>query len=477
MKHYSVCIFCLILFALPGAGCKKFLSVRPDSNANFTPRNTQDFEQILNNSALAAPNFLVADLMSDDIMLSDTLTTYAPSAYYTLAYNWASTVWGPADDDYMYNNSYQMILQMNVVVDNISASDSGTVKRKNIALSQAKINRAYYYFQLVNLYGKGYQLSSAATDLGVPIVLHPGNTLLGSRATVQAVYNQILLDLEDGVNDTDLPNFGIDIIHPGKAAALAMEARVYLFMGNYDQALAKANAALNLRSTILDYNTFRFAYQPIPSYGIYNKPFKLQDETANPEVLFAKFCSDDAFYNKYSTTPFISDSLAALYGSVDLRYVFNFFPGTGIRYTYFLYSHNSMQFEYNIGVPEMMLIKAECLLRNANADVNGALSLLNQLRKCRFSPSDYNPLTGTDASAVLKMVLDERRRELFLHGGMRLFDLKRLNTDSRFKIDIQRISDVTGKVIATLPAGSPLYVLPLAPKVIAGTPAIIQNIR
>lgn len=34
---------------------------------------------------------------------------------------------------------------------------------------EARFLRAYYYFQLVNLYGKAYDPSTATTDPGVPI--------------------------------------------------------------------------------------------------------------------------------------------------------------------------------------------------------------------------------------------------------------------------------------------------------------------
>ncbi|WP_316837192.1 RagB/SusD family nutrient uptake outer membrane protein [Pedobacter nutrimenti] len=482
MKRYFVFLFCLIVVIMLGAGCKKFLDVNPSTNAQVSPRSAKDFEQILNNSALATPNYLVADLMGDDIMLGDALATLDPSAYNTKAYNWDATVWGAADVDFMYDNSYRMILQMNIVVDNIDKADSGTVQRKNIIRAQAKINRAYYYFQLVNLYGNGYQAATAGTDLGVPLVLHAGASMETKRTTVQTVYDQILLDLQDAVNNTDLPDFGVDVIHPGRAAALAMQARAYLYMGNYEKALAAATLALNIKSTLLDYNKFSFVSSYYPSYGINNKPFTLKDQVNNPEVLFARVCTEIAFKNKYSTSPWISDDLAALFGPSDLRFIFNFPPndyGQDVsRLKYFLYNNRStMMFDYNIGVPEMMLIKAECLARQANADVAGALTLLNQLRKYRFTPAKYVPLTGTDATAVLKLVLDERRRELFQHGGIRIFDLKRLNTDSRFKVDLTRVSDVSGKVIATLPAGSPRYLVPFAPMIIANNPSIIQNNR
>ncbi|UYQ95956.1 RagB/SusD family nutrient uptake outer membrane protein [Chitinophaga horti] len=102
---------------------------------------------------------------------------------------------------------------------------------------------------------------------------------------------------------------------------------------------------------------------------------------------------------------------------------------------------------------------------------------MNQLRQKRFKPVDYVSLTYINDADALSAVLLERRRELFLRGGLRTFDLKRLNQESAFARTLQRTSDVTSNVLATLPAGSPRYLLPFEPKMIANNPAIIQNQR
>lgn len=133
-----------------------------------------------------------------------------------------------------------------------------------------------------------------------------------------------------------------------------------------------------------------------------------------------------------------------------------------------------MQFNYSLTVAEMMLIKAECLARKGAGE--SSVALLNQLRQSRFKKADYTPLTVSPGEDALTLVLKERRRELFFHGGLRLFDLKRLNRDPRFKQDLTRVNS-KDSVIATLPALSPRYLMPFTPKVIANNPAIIQNQR
>ncbi|WP_346318083.1 RagB/SusD family nutrient uptake outer membrane protein [Chitinophaga sp. YIM B06452] len=465
-------IFRLILvisLVLLVSSCKKFLNVRPDNTTNINPRTISDFEEILNNSSLATPNYMLADFASDDVYLSDKVMNSGNTAmgYYMNTYAWAPNIWQPADDDAMYNGTYQLILPMNIILDNIENADGGTGEQKAIVKAQACINRAYYYLQLANIYGPDYQSASAGQDLAVPLILHPDATQQPRRNTVKEVYDQILTDLQLAVNTPSLPDFGGDVIHPGKAAAYAMLARTYLLMSDYEKALAAADGALKIKSALLNYE----------STSPY-KPFTLRDQEANPEVLLARVYIDLPYVRQFNEAIYASLSLSDLLGTKDLRFYINFeIRRKENHFRYEQYSDNnmpSMQFNYSLTVAEMMLIKAECLARKGAAE--SSVALLNQLRQSRFKKADYTPLAVSPGKDALTLVLEERRRELFFHGGLRLFDLKRLNRDPRFKQDLRRVNS-KDSVIATLPALSSRYLMPFTPKVIANNPAIIQNQR
>jgi len=352
-------------------------------------------------------------MVIDEITLSnDILATGGNSFFYVNAYLWADIVWTASDDDAMYNDTYKSILQMNIVIDNIAQAKEGTDERKATVNAQTKINRAYYYLQLANLYGNGYQSPNAGQDLALPLVLHANPTMLPQRNTVKEVYGQVLADLDEALKTASLPDFGIDVIHPGKAAAFALLARTYLYMGDYGKALTASDAALNIRNTLLDYRTFSFNSDKWPEMGIRNKPFTLKDQQINPENLFTRVCLDDSFIGNFAGTFNAGGDIEALYGAKDLRFVFSFGPGSGTippRHLYYQNGGQHMQFNYRLGVPEMMLVKAECLARKG--DDAGAVALVY-----RFRDADYTALdtSGTDA---LSLVLDERRRELYMHGG------------------------------------------------------------
>jgi starch-binding outer membrane protein, SusD/RagB family len=452
-KGLPIAVVAALIILLLSTGCKKFLNVRPSTTA-VNPTTVSDFQQMLNTDSLALCSFTIADISSDDVRLTDAMVAGQPGISYTNAWLWASTIWNPGDQDFMYNSTYARILQMNIILSKIDAAQD-SAGQKDIVRAQAQINRAWYYLQLANLYGWDYQATTAASDLAVPLVLSPDANALPSRATVQQVYDQVLQDLLAAVAAPGLPGMGATIVQPGRAAGFGLLATTYLYMGNYQQAEAAADSALAIHNTLWNYNTSYF------------KPNNLLDLSQNPEILLGRLCMDYNFYAIYTGPFYISPTLDSLLGSNDTRFTKNF--NSGGDYT--ISNGQYLIFNYSITTPAVLLIKAECMARRG--DSTDAIGLLNQLRQNRLI--NYTPLAGN--VDVLTEVLNERRRELFYHGGSRLFDLKRLNRDSQFAQTLQRVADDGVTVVATLAPGSPRYLMPFAPIIVANNPNIVQNAR
>src|SRR3954468_11406798 len=102
----------------------------------------------------------------------------------------------------VWANSYHTINAANIVLgklDLLSADD------KTIVEGEAKFFRGVTYYYLVNLFAKPWSAGNAATNAGVPLILQP---VVGydpkrdklPRATVEAVYTQVLTDLNDAVS-------------------------------------------------------------------------------------------------------------------------------------------------------------------------------------------------------------------------------------------------------------------------------------
>jgi hypothetical protein len=108
---------------------------------------------------------------------------------------------------------------------------------------------------------------------------------------------------------------------------------------------------------------------------------------------------------------------------------------------------------------EQYLIKAECEARLGNTE--SALKYLNALLEKRFSHAGFMPITVSDPTELLGIILVERRKEL-LFRGTRLTDLKRLNQDSRFAVTLKR--KLNGAVYE-LPPNDNRYIA-LIPKIV-----------
>lgn len=456
MKRKLIYLTCLLVVATGYFSCKKFLNVPINTNSQLNPSTVEEYEEILNSPDISQTEFFLVDLTSDDIIIP-TIRGYDNTI--SRAYAWAETLLGPTDNDNSFNTCYRWIMHMNFVVNGIDNAPGGTQERKAIAKAQAKIHRAYFYLQLVNIYAPGYNATTATTDLGVPLVLNVSSNDMHARATVQQVYDQIQSDLNDALNTPELPDFMNDIIHPGKAAAKAMQARMYLLMGNYTEALAASEDALAIKSTLLDYNT------------VEANPRTLLAHVNNPEIFLPRV--GQVNLNAFGTVYMFGFSLelASLLGPDDWRLgpietqqrrIHNFETLSG----------GSLGFDYSITVAELMLIKAECLARNNNG--SGAMQLVNQIRQNRVSTDKYVPLNeNVDGPTALQEVLKERRRELFMHGGLRLFDVKRLG------LPMKR-TGMYGEALREAPpqpAGSKRFILPFSARTLSINTKIIQNER
>lgn len=469
MTMYKNALFFLLVTCslLAVQGCNKFLDISPPTS-NVNPTTVKDFQEMLNGDSLSKCHFFLLDVMSDDLQYSDAQTTTS-SNYYLRGYLWGDPIWNPSDDDVMYNSTYSRILQMNIITDRINAAPAdayNTPENKSLVLSQALINRAFYYLQLVNAYGSAYDPGTSLTDPGVPLVLSASGNSLPPRASVARVYDQVIADLKAAVNNPYLKSKGSDVIHPGKSSGYALLARAYLYQGDYVAALNYADSTLALESTVLNYNS-----------SSYKNLTQLPDLVGNPEILLGRITVDLEFYAFNKATVLPSTTLTSTLTTSDLRYSKRFVaPSRFQPAVYTAASGNSMVLDNSIGVPEVMLIKAECLARMGS--FAQAAALITTLRQNRLTTSAFAAEKRTyTADNTLGYVLDERRRELYYHGGLRLFDLKRLNKEAAFKKDITRTKYNSTIVLATLPAGSGRYLVPFSPTVIAANPNITQNPR
>lgn len=143
----------------------------------------------------------------------------------------------------VWANTYHTINTANIV---LSKLDVLTGNEKTEIEGEAKFLRAVAYYYLVNLYALPYSAGNVSANPGVPLILAPVSGYDPARdklprASVEAVYTQIVSDLKDGAAKIpeETPNF-----RATKYSAFAFLSRVYLSQSKYAEAATAANEVI-----------------------------------------------------------------------------------------------------------------------------------------------------------------------------------------------------------------------------------------
>jgi starch-binding outer membrane protein, SusD/RagB family len=357
--------------------------------------------------------------------------------------------WGTSflSDDYTIRDTWQgyyfTLKNVNAAIEgypNIVAATPADQALLDRYKGNAFMSRAYIYSELIIRWGKAYNPATAATDLGVPLELKYNPTSQPKRATVKAVYDQILSDLTQAKTLlAGIPGAKGSTrftIHSVKA----LEARVKLNMQDWAGAKAAADEVIN--SAVYPLYTTAAGLlsmwkddltQEVIQQAFVSKP----NELANTNSIYLGFIpASGKFGPDFLPSQWVVDK----YDNADLRknvyfaqkncyiqgadfpniWVVNKYQGNPLLFTAANtnYQHAPKIFR----VAELILISAEAGARQGGTNEPPALIRLNSLRTAR----GLAPLVGLTGAALLNEVKEERFRELAFEG-FRLFDLKRWN--------------------------------------------------
>jgi len=452
MKNVTTILAICVVVML--TGCNDYLDIKPKGEK--IPTTVSDYETLLNYESVQKVSDTYPAYLTDDVFLPDVAEGTATPGLNSVdqsirnLYLFKKEVFGDAQDDGFWFASYNRIYYYNTVIDNIMNADGSDEQKKLSIRAEALISRALEYLYLVNGYAKHYDVRTAESDPGVPLILDEDISKKNLvRASVKDVYAQILSDLQ-----TALPNLPVqakgNAFRASKAAGYGVLAKMYLYMGNYAEALKAANEVLEINNSLLDLKKYAVV-KPQSSIGRTNVP----QDIDNPENIYIKFAP---YVYGLSSKVFGSDELISLFSEDDMRlqvyFTKNFRNIPTDKYVWAPYLRANLA----VSSPEIYLIAAECEAREGS--VERAMSLINKLRDNRIK--NNTPLVAIDRSDALQKVLEERRRELAISGMVRYIDLKRLNKESQFA---KTVSHVTGEDTFSLEPNSPLYVLPIPAKV------------
>ncbi len=350
-----------------------------------------------------------------------------------------------------WREAYQTIRMANTVIDNVSkVTDQNLQKR---LLGEAQLIRAMMYFELVRFYAKPWNANGTNNQLGVPLILKgaPANSAditsdeYPVRASVTAVYDQIIKDLEAA--ELVLPNTA-DRWRATKHVATAFLARVYLQQGKYAQAATKAN-------TVIGSGRFALVEDVV---GVFNQSANTSEDIFAIQQTSQSEATDGDCVTFYASLPGIGRAdmdirpgHTALYQATDLRRTKLFYVGTGRRAGRLRSGKWRTQYS-NINVirlAEMYLVRAESNLRTNSSLGASPLSDINRIRQ----RAGIAPLSTVAVADILM----ERRLELAWEGH-RLHDIKR-----------------TQGTVGTRPYDDPKLVLPIPIREMDVNKMLVQN--
>lgn len=429
-------ILFLLLAGMLGSCDKDFLDKNPDK-ALLIPQRLSEMQALLDNYQLMNRTPGIGFLSLDDFSITNAGYNAFGTPVERNAYIWAKEIQeGTSLLDWKV--PYQHIFYSNIVLEGLEGltakekNESGWKTARGIAL----FFRAYAYFNLLQLFSTPYDAANAAQLPGVPISLSSKINQSLIRNSQQDGYDLVLKDLQEAADL--LPVTQEVKTRPDRPAALALLARTALTMKDYDQAEKYAARSLGLKSTLINYNQYDTASV---------KPFPAVLPNGNDEVLFYAPLLSYSYLN--SALTFVDPSLYQMYHTNDLRKRLFFLNRGNNQFTFkgsYAGPINPVSVFAGLSINEVYLISAEAKVRTGR--VQEGMQDLNKLLEKRWKNGTFNPLTAGTSAAALKIVLEERRKEL-VGRELRWQDLRRLNDDPAFQVTLQR--QTNGQLYQLLP--------------------------
>lgn len=435
-----------------------------------------------------SPGYYVYGLYSS---MPDVYKTYSWDREYLLQESSMMWTWNP---------SWDRIYRFNTVLENLDKVVQTTQAVHDQVKGEALFGRAYYHFLLLTQY--------CLWDDDKPGIGYQDNTAGGvapARQTVAYTLERIHADLDSAeVALTRAGRTAFDQarnFRPTVPTVQAFRARVALYRGDYETALANATDALEAHNTLVDFKNdpkYTLTYYgdiclmnedstdfvgSIPYYSLDDLLWSYGDEAvATYEEAYLPHTTQPDFEGYHP----MSEKLYNLFDREnDARWIYFYTACNPLIASYMVNidedlwveciyypdwqhlkpwnCHNYSRFTgavIGMTTAEMYLIKAECEARAGNTAA--AAEDLKTLRRTRF-------MDNASAEAIggsVQEVLDERFREL---GAVwRFFDLKRLNGAEDAGIVVRREiltdpTDINSVTTLEIQPDDPRYALPIYP--------------
>ncbi|SKB68016.1 SusD family protein [Sphingobacterium nematocida] len=426
MKSRKIKIYRLILLVsslVTFSACSEFLDIKPDATL-AVPERLEDLEGLVDGFTVMNTTLpSTSAIYSDDYYVLSADWTAQNNVQERNFYLWQSE----GEFKTIISREFRAILYTNMVLDRLkSISASTTMERDtwNRLRGSALFHRGLRYYVLA-LHHAPHPNHHLADQTKVPLRLTSDNSSKSKLVPTSSIYEQILTDLREAV--PYLPDLPLLPSRPSRAAAYGLLAKVLLDLGRYESALQYADSCLMIKRDLVDLNTIN----------------------VNAAAPFQRFNKEVIFHARSGTASIMSRNVARVNEELFDSYSLNDLR----RKAFFVQNLNGkVEFKgdydgrgtasgfdfWGIIVPDILLVKSECLSRLARPDE--AKAVLWELLKNRLTAGEDNPYK--DELDMLTAVLNERRKEL-IRKGARWIDIRRLMFDEVHKVSLKR--EINGK--------------------------------
>lgn len=453
------------------SSCNDYLDIVPKGNK--IPTTLADYEALLRNEYTIGqtPVTNALYLLNDYYMTRSSLGS--PSLG-TANYLWdenADRIELNNSDENTYYQLYSGISSCNLIIENTPTATECTDAERAEVIAYAKVIRAYNYFVLANYYADTYDAATAADTRSVPLITSAVINAPYEQVSLQRLYDFIIQDVNEAING-GLPERSMTVLHPNLGAAYALLARVYLQMGNYPEALANANLALEQNDALYDWNAFYDEHRT----NIENP----EDYTNLPNP--SDFDYVENYYFRHGDRTYSTGDLdipverAARFEEGDARFLSRWKLRTTGSDTFYDGLCSGF-FNYGgLTTTEIYLIKAECEARQATGgDFTAAMNTLNTVREKRIRPDVYQPATASTLAEAIELIRRTKDNEL-IFSIVPFADARRFNHEGTYA---RTMTKTYNEQTLTLRPDSHLWTMPFPAGAInnPGNGTITQNVE
>lgn len=332
----------------------------------------------------------------------------------------------------LWLSAFNIIYLTNSLLEGIENSKGISDEVYNQLKGEASFVRAFTYFYLVNLYGE------------VPLILTTNyqENALASRNSITAVYDQILLDLQTAEKLLEDHYRNGERTQINRFVAVAMSARVHLFLENWEEAERLSSEVIAQSSTYQILEDLNQVFLADSKEAIWQLSPEGRGNAAKHTNEGSLLIINPAFPSR-ATLKLAPEFIATLDTTdkrlnhwIDLNETLGYY----FPYKYKIRSSTALPIEeYSVvlRLAEQYLIRAEA--RAMQGNLSGAIEDLDVIRKRADKEliASINP--GVTQNDLLNLIAKEREKELFTEWGHRWLDLKRtgkagqvLGTDDPF---------------------------------------------